>query len=186
MNSSLRRKYINLRNNLSAGLIEKAGQDFLAVFNSSFLKNFSFFMSYLSIRNEAPVNLIGESILSEGKFLCLPVTKDDNNIEPYRILDFNNLKEGKYNIPEPLKDIPVNPEDIEIVLVPGVAFDRAGGRIGYGKGCYDRFLKDSKALKIGVCYTFQIRENILDLKKHDIPMDYLMTEEKLIKVDEVY
>ena len=68
--------------------------------------------------------------------------------------------------------------DIDIVIVPGVAFDKKYNRMGYGKGYYDRFLKDMTALKIGVCHSFQLVDEIPS-EPHDIKMDMIVTEREI-------
>ena len=60
-------------------------------------------------------------------------------------------------------------------MVPGVAFDLCGGRLGYGKGYYDRFLKRTRAFRIGVCFSSQIVESV-PMEDHDIPMQGLVSE----------
>jgi len=67
-----------------------------------------------------------------------------------------------------------SPEKVDIVVVPAVAFDLQGHRLGYGKGYYDRFLKKTKAVKVGVAYDFQIVEK-LPAEQHDIPVDLIIT-----------
>ncbi len=67
-------------------------------------------------------------------------------------------------------------KDIDVFLVPGLAFDRKGNRLGRGKGCYDRILSQSSRLKIGVAGSYQIHNENLPVEAHDVPMDVLCTE----------
>lgn len=69
-----------------------------------------------------------------------------------------------------------NINEIELIIVPAVAFDRHGNRVGRGKGYYDRLLSDSKATKIGVGYDFQLIEEGIDTDPHDVQMDMVITE----------
>jgi len=66
------------------------------------------------------------------------------------------------------------------VIVPGIAFDKAGSRIGFGKGCYDMFLDGLNAVKIGFCYDFQVMDEIPS-DDHDIRMDFLVTEKGVLR-----
>ncbi len=75
-----------------------------------------------------------------------------------------------YAIPEPVSGLFENLEQIDLILVPGIAFDRRNNRLGRGKGYYDKILKRTKACKIGVCFDFQLLESI-PTEEHDIPMD---------------
>lgn len=67
-----------------------------------------------------------------------------------------------------------------LVLVPGIAFDRAGNRVGFGKGYYDRFLKDYRGMKVGVAYEFQIVEHVAH-EKWDVPMDWILTDTRCLQ-----
>jgi 5-formyltetrahydrofolate cyclo-ligase len=97
---------------------------------------------------------------------------------PVKIQNLTNLKKGYAGIKEPEgKGVP--PEKIDIVVVPAVAFYKYGHRLGYGKGFYDRFLKKTKALKVGVAYDFQILEK-LPAESHDIPVDLIITPTQII------
>lgn len=185
MRDSIRRNYINKRNRLDEAFIEASSKSFLDVFRNSILDKYSVIMSYMPIKNEAPVNRINNYILETGRTLLVPSTDERNSITPLEIRDFNDLTAGKYNIPEPKVRIKTDPGLIELVLVPGVSFDAAGSRIGYGKGCYDRFLSETAAEKAGICYEFQIFGGELPSEAHDISMDYLLTEKRLYEVNDV-
>lgn len=93
--------------------------------------------------------------------------------------DENTLQEGYKHIMEPSGDDAFSLEKIEMIVVPGVAFDRSGRRLGRGKGFYDRLLADTSAVKIGICYEFQLVDE-LPAEKHDIPMDIVITEKTTI------
>ena len=73
----------------------------------------------------------------------------------------------------------------KVILVPGLAFDRNGGRMGFGKGYYDRLLESSNAVKIGLCYDFQILEKI-PTESHDVPMNFVITEKEILLKSSVF
>lgn len=78
---------------------------------------------------------------------------------------------------------PLNTEEItpEIILVPGLAFDNKGYRLGYGMGCYDRYLARLNTIKIGVCYNANLF-NSLPNEHHDVKMDYVVTQNLILKI----
>ena len=113
----------------------------------------------------------------EDKRLLLPAVKGDNLI----ICNYHpeKLKTGSYGIIEPqgygITDLSV----IDMIIIPGIAFDKKHNRLGRGKGYYDRLLPQVTACKIGICYNCQITD-LLPIEKHDIPMDYIISESGII------
>jgi len=87
---------------------------------------------------------------------------------------------NEFGITEPLGTEVLAPEEIELVLVPMLGFDKKGHRVGYGKGYYDRFLSECSAecLKVGVCY-FEAVDAIDDANEFDVPLDFCITPEKV-------
>lgn len=133
-------------------------------------------MAYLSAFKEVCVDGTIRTLLNNGAITAAPVTNEaDFSITPFRLTDLNSVTHGAYGIREPLKNQQIDKRVIEAVIVPGIGFDRNGGRIGFGKGYYDRFLSDFDGLKIGVCYDFQLVDKI-ETDENDIPMDMIITE----------
>ena len=83
---------------------------------------------------------------------------------------------GSFFEPDPEHSRKVSPEEIKVFLIPGRAFDRNGGRLGRGRACYDKYLKQTAACKVGVAWGLQIHEGDLPLEAHDIFMDFIVTE----------
>ncbi len=104
----------------------------------------------------------------------------DNTLSLSYIDSETPLKKGAYGILEPSEIKAANIDDIDIILVPGLAFDRSGGRMGFGKGYYDRLLCESDAKKIGLCYDFQVFDKIPS-ESHDVPMDFIVTEKEILR-----
>lgn len=100
------------------------------------------------------------------------------DILPY---EETRLELGSFHIEEPTGDDVVDVEDIELMIIPAVAFDRKGNRLGRGKGFYDRLLATSRATKIGVGYEFQLFESI-PVDPHDVAMDMVITQKTLLKL----
>jgi 5-formyltetrahydrofolate cyclo-ligase len=110
---------------------------------------------------------------SSRKHFYLPRVNGVNlDILPY---DRTTLKLGAFQIEEPQGDDTADINDIELIIVPGVAFDRQCNRLGRGRGFYDRLLADSRATTIGVAYDCQFVDEI-DVDTHDIPVDIVITE----------
>lgn len=128
---------------------------------------------YLSKGSEVPTLEMIHEAIKLGKKVAVPVTNE--NIEFCEFSD--DLIEGKYGIPEPREKVPLEPG---LVIVPGIAFGRCMHRVGYGKGYYDKYLKKTKVYRIGICYEFQIF-NQLPTHEDDVPMNEIITEQRIIK-----
>jgi 5-formyltetrahydrofolate cyclo-ligase len=88
--------------------------------------------------------------------------------------DLNQVEKGYAGIPEPIADEPVADDATALVLMPGLAFDREGHRIGYGGGFYDKFLaQETGHPTLALCYDFQMQEQ-LDTEEFDIPVDKVL------------
>lgn len=95
--------------------------------------------------------------------------------------DPDRLEEGAFHIMEPTGAATTPLSAIELIIVPAVAYDVRGHRVGRGKGFYDRLLADAKALKIGVGYDFQVVDEI-DAEPHDVGVDVIITESRFLKI----
>lgn len=78
---------------------------------------------------------------------------------------------------------PVAPAKLDIVLVPGIAFDRHGNRLGFGKGYYDRFLKTTPATRVGIAYSFQVSSEELACETWDEPVEWIVTDRYILHVE---
>ena len=113
--------------------------------------------------------------LLRGKALALPLCTGPGRMQARRVTDLSRLRPGRYGIPEPGPDCPeLAPETIDLILVPGVAFDPRCGRVGQGGGYYDRFLPLSRALRVGVCPEFALLDRV-PVRAHDQRMDAVVT-----------
>lgn len=135
-------------------------------------------MAYAAIPPEVDLSLVLEAILAAGKTLVLPRCEEDGIMTARRIDDLGQLVSGAYGIPEPTPDAPViSAKEIVLILVPGLAFDAAGRRLGRGKGYYDRFLADFCGKTMGICG--QLMQEI-PVEPHDITMDAIATDHGII------
>jgi len=141
-------------------------------------------MAYLPIRGEVDLSAGLCFYEEQGVEIVLPKVMGAGRIEPFFCPPpwQQHVQAASYGIREPMgKARQVEPESIELVLVPGLAFDREFYRLGYGGGYYDRFLPRLRpgALKIGVAFSFQVVE-FLPHDAHDASLDALLTEQGLV------
>ncbi len=119
----------------------------------------------------------------EGKRIVVPLCRPANReLIACRIEGFDELACGHYGIREPKENLirPIPPGEIDAVVVPAVAFDRQGHRLGYGGGYYDRFLPGApRALRIGAAFAGQIVAE-LPADPHDVTMDRIVTDQEII------
>ncbi|HHZ12396.1 MAG: 5-formyltetrahydrofolate cyclo-ligase [Caldicoprobacterales bacterium] len=144
------------------------------------------FMSYVNIGKEVNTRNIIECLLLDGKKVSVPIcVTETTRLIASQIYDLAELAPSHFGLLEPIAEFvrQVDPKEIEVVLVPGLAFDRRGNRLGYGKGYYDRFLikLSPRALKIGLAYSFQIIDEV-PIDDFDIPLDIIVTEREIIVV----
>ncbi len=150
------------------------------LFNEKVFKRTKWVMFYVSTDTEVDTSEMIDEALRTGKRVCVPiVSKKDKLIKVSEIRDrLTDLEEGHFGIHEPKKGHlrPVPLEDIDLVIVPGVAFDKRNIRLGQGHGYYDRFLSllPNGTKTIGLAFDFQVVEN-LPQRLHDIPVDKVIT-----------
>lgn len=141
-------------------------------------------MAYVAMRGELSLAPLIEELLAAGKVLCLPRCGAVGQMSARRVTALSQLVPGAYGIAEPGEGCPeVAPEEIDVVLVPGTAFDARGGRIGQGGGYYDRFLPRTRACRIGVCHDFALLGSV-PAQAHDQRMDAVVCPSGLTVVHE--
>ena len=129
-------------------------------------------LMYHSLPDELSTHRFLEKWAARKHFYLPRVNGVNLDILPY---DQSRLELGAFHIEEPTGTDTVSPEDIELVVVPAVAYDRRGNRLGRGKGFYDHLLASTKATKIGVCYEFQLVDEV-PAEPHDVCMDVVITQ----------
>jgi len=140
---------------------------------------------FLSFRSEVDTRPMIRRALDEKKTVCIPCTDmQTKTMVASRIMNLDgDLRMGNYNILEPRQEClrPVPPQRIDVVLMPGVAFDLKGGRLGYGGGYYDRFLErcSPRCLLIALAFELQIVEHV-PCADHDIHTHKIVTEKRVI------
>lgn len=112
---------------------------------------------------------------STNKRIALPIVVGEN-LEFRLFADLNSMeKSGSFGILEPQTGERIDPQDIDFAIIPGLAFDLKGNRLGRGKGYYDRVLSQIKGTKVGVVFSFQIVDEV-PVTSFDIPVDFVVTE----------
>lgn len=128
---------------------------------------------YLPYNQEVRTVPMLERALREGKRVAVPKVYGEEMQFIY-LDDLNQVAKGYAGIPEPIADGPVADDETALVLMPGLAFDPQGHRIGYGGGFYDKFLAaEPNHPTLALCYDFQMLP-ALETEEHDIPVDYVL------------
>jgi len=139
-------------------------------------------LAFLSFGDEMPTDAIIDRLASNGHKVAVPHV-DGDQVTPVAYGPGDAVEHAVFGIREPADLRPVPYEEIEAVLVPGLAFDRAGYRVGYGGGFYDRLLPKLKkdVLLIGIGYQDQVLDGDLPRDTHDLPVDLIATDADLIE-----
>ncbi|MDE6341585.1 MAG: 5-formyltetrahydrofolate cyclo-ligase [Muribaculaceae bacterium] len=177
--SEIRRKIRNMRQMLSEMEKQSAAEE---VF-SRLEKTAAFMMAdtilmYHSLPDELSTISFLKKWRDRKRFFLPRVNGVNLEILPY---EETRLELGSFHIEEPTGNDVADVDDIELMVVPAVAFDRRGNRLGRGKGFYDRLLATSRATKVGVGYDFQLFDS-LPVEPHDVAMDMVITQKTVIKL----
>jgi 5-formyltetrahydrofolate cyclo-ligase len=139
---------------------------------------------YVSNKEEVDTHDLVRKATASSKKIYVPKVSPQEDGPPRLIIcpivSWDQLKPGNFGILEPCEVLdPANPEEIDLILVPGIAFDIHGNRIGYGRGFYDSLLAGTRGTKIGLAFTEQIVDDI-PAEEHDIALDIIITDENII------
>ena len=136
---------------------------------------------YHSTKQEPNLSLL--HFLNSSVSLCYPRCEPNHRLQFYRTKKADHLVSGRYGIKEPIPSPSnlVSSDQLQLILCPGWGFSMSGKRLGKGGGYYDRFLAQSPAQRIGVCFHCQLSENI-PTASHDLLMDAIITEKGIFKV----
>lgn len=179
----LRIKYKALRSQLSESEIEEKN---LAIANQLLqlpVWEQTYFHIFLPIIEQREVDTELILHLLSGKDKEIVVSGSDFDavrMTHFLLTDNTKFRKNKYNIPEPVDGLEVPTNKIEVVFVPLLAFDKAGNRVGYGKGFYDQFLAECKpeTIKIGLSF-FEAEDLIEDVFEGDVKLDYCVTPDQI-------
>lgn len=146
--------------------------------------------TFMPFRSEVDVTPLTRWWWEAGNQVVVPkVDKALQTMEAYEISSFEELEPGAWGIPEPRSAATslATLAAIDVMIIPGLAYDRQGGRLGYGSGFYDRFLERYDVMglphpfKLGVCYETQLQDE-LPMEQHDLRVDRMITEEGVYNI----
>lgn len=148
-----------------------------ALLKSRYFQEAQIIMSYMSFKNEIDTHKINEAILKAGKKLLLPRTVGKEKME---VVEYGmGFQKGAMGIEEPIGDKYIG--RIDLIVVPGIGFDKTGNRIGFGRGYYDRFLENyPDSVKVSIAYDFQLIEKI-EVEEHDKKVDIIFLKNNMIE-----
>ncbi len=188
----IRQEFLKKRNNLSRDEIKSKSEKIeKELFSLPEFQRAKTVMFYVSFRSEVETEKMTRNALKLKKKIVIPVVHGEKIV----VSEIKNLKKeltkGSFGIKEPKKEFRrrVNQKEIDLVVVPGVVFDKRGGRLGYGRGYYDRFLR-SKSIRsrmsrsrqcalIGLAFDLQIARKI-PLVEEDMKVDKIVTESGIV------
>lgn len=139
---------------------------------------------YAPAHNETDTGLILAAAFRAGKRVLYPAVCGHHMVFR-QVESVDELRQGAFGILEPCSTgIDHQADEADLIVVPGVGFDLTGHRIGYGKGFYDRFLQhpDCTAHLVGLCHDFQLLEGAISVDPHDIPMELIVSDKRVIRI----
>jgi 5-formyltetrahydrofolate cyclo-ligase len=181
----LREKFSRLRKNLTKREREQLSKIIKKnLFSMEEFKKSKVIMFFVSFKSEVNTIPMIKETIKLGKRVVVPlVIKKKKSLVAIEIKDPDkDLSPGEFGILEPKdSENPVNPKEIDLVLVPGLVFDKYGYRIGYGGGYYDNWLKYfNKNKRIGLAFSLQVIEDKIPISNHDLPVNKIVTDKAII------
>ena len=182
----LRRKILNTRRKISPFSRQVASKKILDTLTQlSRLRKASRVHCYVGQPDEPDTLPILEWLLKQEIQLAVPCVDSQNpELQHSQLSSIESLEKGNFGI----LDVPSNQRidvdltELELVLIPGIAFDLSGGRLGYGRGYYDRFLEKTGAFRIGVCFGAQMVDQV-PMESHDKRMQALVSEQGYLEIE---
>lgn len=139
-------------------------------------------MLFSSFGSEVPTEPLIERLHERGIIVALPRI-EAGELVPVAYTPGDPVRTASFGALEPIGSNGLEPASLDVVGVPGVAFDRLGGRVGYGGGFYDRFLRGLSAFRVGLAFGLQVVEEPLPAGRFDLPVRAIVTEEETIRPD---
>lgn len=179
----MRKKILSIRNNMSKEDVENNSNAIMDIILSLDIYKLSkVVFIYMDFKNEVITSNLIRHMLSEKKRVVIPYTDTISTVLiPSEITKEDDMILNTFGYYEPKNISPVAIKDIDLVIVPGVIFDKNLNRIGFGKGYYDKILNQLKpsAKKLAVAHEFQVLEKI-PTEEHDVKMDMIITEKSIL------
>ena len=172
----IREQYKAIRKNLP-DKDKKSEAIFNALINDPVFQEAQVIALYNSTKDEVDTHKLIEYLKEQGKTVCLPRVMSYDLIF-FGINEKTRYQTSKFGITEPTNGLVYAPEKIDLVIVPGIAFDKEGNRIGYGGGYYDRYLEWSKLPSIAICFQEQILDEPIPTEEYDMKVDIIQTDKE--------
>ena len=170
-----RKKYRNIRKNIT-DKETKSNNIVDSILSSPIYKSSKVIALYSPLKNEVDITRLITESLNRRKIVLLPRVIDEKKMEFVQIISFSDLKPtGRFNLKEPLRGKVFLPNQIDLMIIPGICFDTRGFRIGYGQGYYDYYLNGySNIYKIGVCFKECLSSNNIQTNEFDVKMNLVI------------
>ncbi|MGI6425144.1 MAG: 5-formyltetrahydrofolate cyclo-ligase [Tepidanaerobacteraceae bacterium] len=178
--SRLRKRFIEQRLRFLQDEVKQKSDIIMStLFSTDYYKKAKLVMFYVDMRNEVMTKGAIEETLSNGKRVVVPRVKKGYGLLAIEIESLAELNPGTFGVLEPPERDEVPLDDIDVVVIPGVVFDKKGYRIGYGGGYYDNFLPKLKVdtKKIALAFEMQLIDSV-PAESHDMKMDMIITEKR--------
>ena len=176
----LRKQILSKRDQLcQESILQKSVEIWKNLTQTTIYQKADIIFTYVSAKTEAQTLPFFEKMWENNKKIAVPITESNRNMTFVILNDKKELTEIKWGIPEPKKEnsIAITPTEKSLFLVPAVAMDIKGNRIGYGGGYYDTyFQKQKKGCKIGYLFQLQVVKHIYEVEQTDIALDGMVTE----------
>ena len=176
----IRKQVLESRSNLSSEERKRKSREIeQQLFSLPEFRKSRTILFFASFRSEVETGDMIRRALAMGKQIVLPKVKG-KELALFRITDFDrDVAPGAWDIPEPTTGAPSNLKDIDLIIVPGAAFDEKGNRLGYGAGFYDKLLSDYRKITVALAFETQIVPTV-PVDQHDIPIQKIVTEKRII------
>lgn len=137
---------------------------------------------YLAMPGEVMTEALIETAWSHHQTVCVPVIQPESNLLLFSdIYNFSDCLPGPFSLRQPRRLVPVAPQEIDLMIIPGLAFDRQGHRLGMGKGFYDRYLKNFTGGRLAPVFDWQLI-NQVPVTSHDQRVNIIVTPDEIIEI----
>jgi 5-formyltetrahydrofolate cyclo-ligase len=177
MKQALRRTYRDLERNRPAAEVEAASRAIAEhLVTLDIWRNARTVGAFLSLPAEIQTAALLDAAWADGKTVCVPFTlPEDNYYGLSRLAPAAPLAARRWNVREPVDPEPIDPATLDLILVPALAYDRQGNRLGHGGGHYDRLLAQVRGFRLGLAFHQQLAES-LPVEPHDQPVHAILTD----------
>jgi len=176
---TIRKKYLEIRKNINNKEL-KSSVIFNQIINAKEYQNAKVIAMYKNLKSEVSTDALIDYSLNVGKIIALPRVTNDS-LSFYKITNDSKLIKSNFGVQEPISNDNdyIYPDNIDLIIIPGVCFDKNKNRLGFGKGYYDKYLENTKIKRIGICFTEQLVDEI-PITENDIKMDLIITDKEII------